>query len=180
MLNEQQLGEYIDAHFTDTLFRLETLDAYGVNEDFQRYMTGQSGPRSTWPEVIRNEVADGRYTYRVHVVHGPLSDYLRYEFEWCYVPNAAAGELIRVLDTSEQHKPDNAEFDEDFWIVDDTHLIRMHYAPDGEFVGASLADAELLSAYRAVRDAAWRTATDFHDYWRRHPHYHRDRHQPAA
>lgn len=179
MLNEQQLGEFIDQHFSSTLFRLETLENYGANEDFQRYLAGQSGPTSNWPEVIRREVAGDRYTYRVHVVHSPLSDYLRYEFEWCYVPNAAAGELIRVLDTSEQHKS-HMVFDEDFWLVDDTHLIRMHYAPDGEFVGATLGDAELMPQYRAARDAAWTTATDFHDYWRRHPHYHRDRNQPAA
>ncbi len=174
LLNEQQLGECIDEHFTSTLFRLETLDNYGVTEDVQRYLAGEPGPTSTWPEVIRNEVADDRYTYRVHVVRSPLSDYLRYEFEWCYVPNAAAGELIRVLDTSEQHKP--AELvNEDFWIVDDAYLIRMHYAPDGEFVGATLEDAELLPRYRAARDAAWTTAADFHDYWRQHPQYHRER-----
>lgn len=179
MLNEQQLGEFIDQHFTSTLFRLETLASYGANEDFRRYVAGQSGPTSTWPEVIRSEVAGGRYTYRVHVVRSPLTDYLRYEFEWCYVPNAAAGELIRVLDTSEQHKP-AAVLDEDFWIIDDSYLIRMHYASDGEFVGASVADPQLLPQYRAARDSAWTTATDFHDYWRRHPHYHRDRTQPAA
>lgn len=177
MLDEQQLGEYIEQHFTSTLFRLECRDHYDVrheDEDFRRYLAGHAAPTSTWPEVIRSEVARGLHTYRVHIVSPPLSDYLRYEFEWSYTANADAGEHIRILDTSEQHKP-AAVGGEDFWLIGDEHLLVMHYSPAGEFVGASIGDEQQLPRYIAARDAAWSAATDFTDYWRRHPQYHRDR-----
>lgn len=177
MLNEQQLGEYIDEHFTSTLFRLECRAHYDLrheDEDFRRYLAGQPGPTSTWPEVIRSEVGRGLNTYRVHVVQSPLTDYLRYECEWAYTANASAGEHIRILDTSEQHKPASVGV-EDFWLIGDEHLLVMHYSTDGEFVGASIGDERALPRYIAAREAAWSAATDFTDYWHRHPQYHRDR-----
>jgi hypothetical protein len=183
MLDERQLGEFIDAHFTSTLFRLETLDTYDVGssvEDYQRYLTGQPGPvnKGAWMEVIRNEVARGLHTYRVHVVRSPLTDYLRYEFEWGYTCNAEAGEHIRILDTAEQTKPDPVPDDEDFWLIGDEHLVLMHYTPEGRFEGGSVGAPELLQRYIAARDAAWSAGIDFTDYWHRHPQFHRD--WPAA
>lgn len=176
MLDERELGEYIEQHFTSTLFRLETLDRYGASsedEDFRRYLAGQPGPTSSWPEVIRNEVARGLHTYRVHVIRSPLSDYLRYEFEWAYTANVAAGEQIRIIDTAEQRKPDMVP-DQDFWLIGDDHLVLMHYASDGTFQGASIGTPDLVPRYITARDAAWSAGEDFTDYWRRHPQYHRD------
>jgi hypothetical protein len=179
MLNEQELGEFIDAHFTSTLFRLETLDRYDVSSeinDYRRYMAGQPGPldKQAWMDVIRGEVARGLHTYRVHVLRSPLSDYLRYECEWNYVFNVEAGEHIRIIDTAEQRKPDQVPA-EDFWLIGDEHLVLMHYEPDGTFRGASIGEPELIPRYIAARDAAWSAGIDFTDYWRRHPQYHRDR-----
>lgn len=182
MLDEQELGEFIDAHFTSRLFRLETLDHYEETseaEDFGAYLAGQPGPlgKQAWMEVIRGEVARGLHTYRVHVVRSPLSDYLRYECEWGYVFNAEAGEHIRILDTAEQVKPAEVP-DEDFWLIGDEHLLLMRYQPDGTFAGASIGAPELLPRYIEARDAAWSSGVDFDVYWREHPQYHRD--QPAA
>jgi hypothetical protein len=179
MLNEQELGEFIDANFTSTLFRLETLDRYDVSseaDDYRRYLGGQPGPldKQAWMDVIRGEVARGLHTYRVHVVRSPLTDYLRYEFEWNYVFNAEAGEHIRIIDTAEQRKPDEVPH-EDFWLIGDEHLVLMHYDPEGRFLGASLGAPEIVPRYIAVRDAAWSAGIDFTVYWRRHPQYHRDR-----
>lgn len=177
MLDVQELGAYIDQHFTLQLFRLETLDRYDVgsdNGDFERYVAGEPGPTTTWPEVIRGEVARGLHTYRVHVVRSPLTDYLRYEFEWAYVRNADAGEHIRIIDTAEQPKPATVP-DQDFWLIGDEHLLLMHYRPDCTFEGASIADPELIPAYIAVREAAWSAGVDFTEYWAEHPQYHRSR-----
>lgn len=47
MLDEQQLADYIDGHFTSTLFRLEALDTYDVGSngnDLARYLAGEPGP----------------------------------------------------------------------------------------------------------------------------------------
>ena len=80
MLDEQQLGDYIDRHFASTLFRLETLDRYDVGsngDDLDRYLAGEPGPdmarKGPWMDHIRSEVARGLHTYRVHVVRGPLT-----------------------------------------------------------------------------------------------------------
>lgn len=175
MLNEQELGAFIDQHFTSTLFHLETRSQYDVssdNEDFHRYVSGQPGPTSTWPDTIRDEVARGLHTYRVHVVHAPLTPYLRYECEWGYTANAAAGEHIRIIDTAEQPKPPSIP-DEDFWLIDTSHLLLMHYDTEGRFEGASIAPAEQIPAYVAVRDAAWAAGVDFAEYWQSHPQFHR-------
>ncbi|MDV6012420.1 hypothetical protein F8178_08010 [Haloechinothrix sp. LS1_15] len=175
MLTEYELGNYIEQHFTSTLFRLETLPYYAVDSDahdYYRYLAGESEPSSTWPDVIRREVARGLYTYRVHVVRSPLTDYLRYEFEWGYVYNSLAGERIRIIDTAEHRKPD-AVPDEDFWLIGDEHLLLMHYDEHGAFKGASVGDTRLLPIYIAARDAAWSAGVDFNAYWREHPQYHR-------
>ena len=177
MLDERELGEYIDQHFASTLFRLETLDEYDVGteqEDFLRYLAGQSAPTSTWPDVIRGEVARGLHTYRVHLLQSPLTDYLRYECEWGYVYNSEAGEHIRIIDTAEQPKPEAVPY-EDFWLIGDEHLLLMHYHSDGKFLGASIGAPRLIPRYIAAREAAWSAGIDFTDYWRQHPQYHRDR-----
>ena len=177
MLDEAQLGEYIEQHFKSKLFRLETLARYHTSSedaDFRRYLSGQPGPTSTWPEVIRSEVAQGLHTYRVHVVRSPLSDYLRYEFEWAYTANAAAGEEIYIIDTTERAKPEILP-DQDFWLIGDEHLVLMHYDSNGTFRGASIGAPDLIPRYVAARDAALSAGEAFTDYWRRHPRYHRDR-----
>lgn len=185
MLDEEQLGEYIDRHFTSKLSRLETLDRYYVGsdgDDLARYLAGEPGPdmarKGPWMEHIRSEVARGLHTYRVHVVRGPLTDYLRFEFEWGYAYNAAAGEHIRVLDLAEQPKP-AAMVDEDFWLIGNDRVARMRYGPDGEFIGAEIAPSEAVPQYVATMDAAWEAAVPFDDYWKAHPHYWRDRRRAA-
>ncbi len=104
-MNANELRAYIDAHFTKTLFRLETLPAYGVpseGSDFARYLAGEPGPtperRQQWLSRLADEVARGRRRRRVHAVDLPLSDYLRFECEWSYAGNP--WEEIRILEPS--------------------------------------------------------------------------------
>lgn len=179
MLDEEQLGAYIDSRFTATLFRLETLDRYDVGsngDDYERYLAGEPGPtmsrKGPWLEHIRGEVARGLYTNRVHVVRGPLTDYLRFEFEWGYVYNAEAGERIRILDLAEQPRPDGL-LDEDFWLIDDRDVVRMSYDADGHYLGAEPVPEADRPRYTAAAAAAWTAGVDFTDYWANHPHYHR-------
>ena len=185
MLDEQQLADYIDGHFTSILFRLEALDTYDVGsngDDLARYLAGEPGPDMTrkgpWMDQIRQETARGLHTYRVHVVHSPLTDYLRFECEWGYTFNAAAGEHIRILDLAEQPEPP-ALPREDFWLIGEDEAVQMHYDPHGRFLGAEIAPAQAVPRYRAARDAAWETAVPFDSYWAAHPQYWRDRHRAA-
>jgi hypothetical protein len=180
MLDEQQIGQYIDEHFTRTLFRLETLPQYLVDsdgEDYRRYVAGLPGPtmsrKEPWLDTLRAEHERGLYQHRVHVWRGPLTDYLRYECEWGYAYNADAGEDIRILDTSEQGKP-TAVLDEDFWLIDDTHVVKMHYDPEGRLLGGSIGEPGEIQRYRDARDAAWPVAVPFVDYWNRHRQFWRD------
>lgn len=184
MLDEQQLGSFIDSHYTRTLFRLETLPQYLVEsdgDDFRRYVEGLPGPtmsrKQPWMDVLRAEHERGLYQHRVHVWRSPLTDYLRFECEWAYAYNAPVGEDIRVLDTAEQPKP-AAVIDEDFWLVDDAYVAKMHYDPEGRFLGGSIAQPGELQRYREARDAAWAVAVPFFDYWNQHREYWRD--APAA
>lgn len=180
MLDEQELGDYIDSRFTRVLFRLETLDLYDVasnGDDYQRYLAGEAKPdpehKKPWMEHIRGEVARGAHTYRVHVVRSPLNDYLRFECERDYVYNARAGERIRILDLAERPRPADL-LDEDFWLIDDRDVLRMHYDGEGRYVGAEVVPEEALPRYLAAKDAAWSGAVDFSDYWKAHPGYWRD------
>lgn len=180
MLGLEELNGYIERHFTRTLFRLETLDQYEVasdGSDFARYLAGEPEPtwerKQPWLDHLRWEANGGRYRHRVHVLRGPLGGYLRYECEWGYVYNARAGEDIRILDLSELPEPEGL-VDHDFWLIDDSRVLRMHYGETGQFFGAEELDQPEVARYRAARDAAWHGAVPFEQYWRSHPQYWRD------
>lgn len=180
MLDTAQLGELINSRFTRDAFRLETLDAYYVASDggdVARYLRGEQEPdparKEPWLALLRTERAEGKRRRRVHVVQGPLSGYLRYECEWGYAPNVAAGEDIRILDLSERPRPADLTVDHDFWLLDSETVVQMHYAGDGRFVGAEVLAASALPRHLTARDAALAAAEPFTDYWQRHPEYHR-------
>jgi hypothetical protein len=180
MLDAPQLGELIRSTFTRDAFRLETLDAYDVGDDGQdvaRYLRGEPEPdperKGAWLARLRAERIVGKVRQRVHVLSGPLSDYLRYECEWGYLPNVAAGEDVRILDLAEQARAASLAVDHDFWLLDDQVIVRMHYDPRHRFVGADVLAGSELSRYRAARDAALNAAEPFTSYWERHPEYHR-------
>ena len=63
-------------------------------------------------------------------------------------PTPRAGEDIRILDTSEHALPD-AELGQDFWVLDDTHVVLMRYDDQG--------------AIRRRRDRAASYDTDLRD-----------------
>lgn len=85
------------------------------------------------------------------------------------MPNAAAGEDIRILDLAEQPLPAGlADLDHDFWLIDDVHAIRMRYDQDGRFLGATPVDGGLVAGYQAARDAALAAAEPFTTWRARH------------
>ena len=181
MLTATELGDYIDARLTRSAFRLETLDRYDVGsdgDDFARYLRGEPGPtperKKPWLDRLRRERQAGILNHRVHVLSTPLTDYLRYECEWGYLPNAEF-EDIRVLDLAERTRPDGL-VDHDFWLVDDQHAIRMHYDPGGRFLGAEPLDHNQAARYQRARDAAVAAAEPFVTWWARHPEEQREHH----
>lgn len=167
---------YFGEHFTRTAFRLEVLDYYDVESDgdeYNRYLAGDEPDhdfKEPWLGALRKERAAGKIRHRVRVLTPPLNAYLRYECEWGYAPNSEAGEDIRVLDLSETSRPADL-VDEEFWLLDDTHVLRMIYDDAGRFIGSELAEAP--DRYRAARDAAIAASEPFETWWARHPEEHR-------
>lgn len=178
MLSENELDEFFDQHFTRWAFRLETLTGYDVasdDEDFIRYLAGEAEPdaaaKQPWLDELAADTARGKLWQRVHVLRSPLSDYLRYECEWGYTYNVAAGEDVRILDLTEVEAPAGL-VDEEFFLLDDSQVLLMRYSADGEFLGAESTSA--VDRYRAARDAALSVAVPFHDYWVAHPQFWRE------
>lgn len=178
LLNEAELGELLDQAQRE-LFRLEVLDYYDVatdGGDFARYVAGESGPdparKEPWLARLREDAARGLHNCRVHVVRSPLREYLRYEMEWGYAPNSAAGEDIRILDLAETAGPAGLP-DHDFWLMDHSTAVIMRYDPAGRFLGAEVAPEARLGCYRDAAQAAWQASVPFAVYWAAHPEYQR-------
>lgn len=163
------LGQFID-RARRALFRLETLDHYDVSSDggdFQRWLHGEPGPdagrKAAWHKVLQADLDRGVRTSRVHVVRSPLSDYLRYEFEWGYAHNLAY-ENIGIIDLSEQTLPAELAGVGDFWLIDGEAAAVMHYDEAGRYLGFTPAAGEDVQLYRAAEAAAMRAAISFRSY----------------
>ncbi|WP_028937479.1 DUF6879 family protein [Pseudonocardia spinosispora] len=180
MMNVVELRDFIRTNFTATAYRWERLPIYEVDSDgsdYGRYLAGEAEPtvarKQPWLDRLASERARGLYRHRVRLLHEPIHDYERYECEWAYVLNGRAGEDVRILRQGEHQLP-SILVDHDYWLIDDTHPVRMHYAETGEFLGATL-EPSMLDMYRSSRDAAWAMAEPFTDWWGRHPELARSR-----
>jgi hypothetical protein len=180
LLNEEQLNDFIDTHFTREAFRLEQLSMYVADSDadnVRAYLAGEDGPSwrdgGPWFDQLAAERAAGRRRYRVRVWASPIGDYERYEAEWGYVYTTAAGEEVQVLDLAETAKPAGL-LREDFYLLDDAFVVAVRYGDDHRFLGGEpLPDAD-LDLYRRCRDDAMAAVEPFSDWWDRHPEVHRD------
>lgn len=164
-------GDAWSAYFRDfavSAFRLELRPVYtmpGEADELRRFLAGEKPPDGYhygWLDTVAGAVRAGKTMRRVRVVRRPLPDYIRYEFEWGFAYNVEAGEDIRVLDLTGRSGPTLP--DEDFWMFDDSTVVKMLYRPDGTQIGRELIEAPDLGAYRRYRDAAWEQAVPFRDY----------------
>jgi hypothetical protein len=148
-----------------TIFRLETLPTYLVEQEDDAYTAWRSGDRTLltpetngWLAYIRDTTAAGVRWSRVHVLDYPLSDYSEFEVHG-YQANAAAGERIYLADRT--WSPDLAALREDFWLFDDT-AVRMIYDQDGHFRRPELADNS--HPYREMRAVALRHSLPLNEF----------------
>jgi hypothetical protein len=181
MITVEQASEWMDVHLTRSAFRLELLDQYEVASDggeVARYLAGEPGPdlaqKNPWLDHLRRERAAGIRRYRVHVLTTPLTPYLRYECEWGYAPNSNAGEEIYIVDQAEQAAPLVLPVNTDFWLLDDEHVLLMHYDEAGRLLGCEPLPDDQTSVYVKVRDLALAAASPFRTWWARHPQEHRE------
>lgn len=147
-------------------FRLETLPVYRVaqeDEAVERFLAGEplrSEDTEPWAQRIKGYLASGRSVSRVHVLTRPLTDYLRFEFAY-YTHNVKAGEDIRILDVTDRANPGLP--DHDFWILDDSRVVLMHYEDDGTQIGREVYEGD-PEPYRQWKRTALRESIPFADY----------------
>ena len=160
--------EFFDS-YERSAFRLETLRVYAVAEEedeYRRFLAGERPPRDShypWLDRVARFRATDRTIQRVHVITRPLSAYLRYEFEWAYAFNVRVGEDIRILDLTDREV--SGLPNEDFWMFDESRIVRMMYRPDGTQIGRELLDDPDIATYLRYRDIALADAVSFEEYW---------------
>lgn len=189
MMDAAQLNAWMDRHFTRSAFRLETLQTYEVasdGSDYKRYLDGEPTwtpeRKQPWLDHLTAERAAGLRRSRVRVVTHPITPYTRYECEWGYVPNVAAGETVRIYDMGRTGTWTGSTFDaalNDWWLVTDhhgdMHAVRMDYGPDGQFQGAQeVIGKRRVQTLVGIRDEMWADSEPFTSWWERHPELHRD------
>lgn len=157
------------ASINSSAFRLETLPVYdmpGERDEFARHLAGERPPPDLhyrWLDTLAQGVKAGKVFQRVHVVTSPLSDYLQYEFAWGYVFNVRAGEDIRILDLSRQADPGLPA--QDFWLLDDSVVVRMDYTPHGIQLGRELLEEADPAPYVEWKRLALAHAQPFTEYY---------------
>lgn len=172
-----ELGAFVAERYTRDVLRVETLQRYdneSEREGLRRYLAGEPeapGAGDTpWTRQLRAHAAAGRSWRVLHAVSEPLSDYLRYEAEWGYTHNAAAGQDIRITALT-----DEAARLGDLLIVDDRHVFRYRYDSGGRFISADhIDDQSEAGVYLALSASLWSSAEPFATWWSARPQYHRD------
>lgn len=154
--------------FEREAFRLETLPVYevaGEEEAFARFVaTGQydlDADDEEWLAAVRGYRESGRWIGRVHVITRPLTDYLKFEFAF-YPHSVAAGEAVHILDLTD--KPNPGLPNQDFWMFDESKVVRLDYADDGTPLDSELLEAVDLEPYLEWKRIALRHAEPFNEY----------------
>lgn len=161
---------------TNSVFRLEMLSAYDTaseTDSLRAYLAGEpkiSLTTSGWNDFIRAKVETGVAWTKVHVCRSPLSDYERWAFEWPCADTELAGQRLAILDLAEVIDPP-ALPDYDFWMYDETIVVRMVYDEAGRYLGNERLPDDCAAAHVVYRDAALAAATPYPEYWAAHPQY---------
>jgi len=181
-LDAAGIGRFFADHYRsagDTLFRLETLPGYDVTDDGPNWRLWQEGAaepdpawKEPWLDTLRREHRAGLRASRVRIFGKHLTDYERFECHFGYALNGPAGEEIGVLRAGEHAIPGDLIV-QDFWLVNDAHVIVMRYDEAGRFLRGDLLDDDAAPRYVATRRAAQLAAEPFDTWWARHPELHR-------
>ncbi|MGH9656906.1 MAG: DUF6879 family protein [Bryobacteraceae bacterium] len=162
MIEGAEFGELF-ARFTDSAFRLETLENYREPHErdaIRRFVTGRP-PDDSWAgdyvRLLRRLQAGGRRIERVRVLSRPLTTYQRFVMDLAARCTVPAGEDLRVLDQSHAETI-GLSLGTDFWLFDDRLAALMHFE-GGAFTGAELIDDSAeIGRLRALRQIAWKAA----------------------
>ena len=118
-----------------------------------------------WIARIPRLRSQGKTMTRVHAIAGELTPYLRYEIEWAYTGNAAAGEAIHIAHFPSWGASPFQQQPPDFYLIDNQAVTLMHYDSEGHWLGFDLVtDEDQVHPYRDLRDLALRHAVPLHQY----------------
>lgn len=152
---------------TERIWRLEALQVYTIpseQEEFDRFRRGEPLPEPyeyDWRDDVQEYVKRGVYVGRVHLVRRPISDYLRYQFEWGYEHSVPAGDDVRIIDLSNTPNPGVPE--EDFWVFDE-HVVRLLFTADGRLRGRELVEGGEADRYKDYMRVAIENSVPFADF----------------
>ncbi|MFJ6213546.1 DUF6879 family protein [Streptomyces sp. NPDC092296] len=148
-------------------WRLETLPVYTMPQEaekLKRFLAGEKSPddyTSAWMDEVRQWASEGKGVGRVHVVTRPLSDYLRFEFEYYYRHHVKVGEDISILDLTDRENPGLP--DQDFWMFDESKVVLMNYREDGTQIDRELYEGD-PEPYRQWKQIAIAESVPFLEY----------------
>lgn len=162
------------------IYRVQTLTCYGVpsdDQDYLGYLNGAPEPtsrhREAWFAELEEDAAAGRVRRNLHVVTTPLTDYLRYAFEWGYAYNVQHGQDVRILDLTENPAGSVLLRTGDYWVLERQHVVLCRYDQEGKPLGTVAVEAAGAAGYIAAAEMAWELAAPFTDWWAAHPCFHR-------
>lgn len=166
-MDGDQWRQFFDSYKREA-FRLETLPVYTMPDEQEEFATfleaGKAevpGDDDLWLARVRRFRESGRWIGRVHIVTRPLTDYLRFEFEY-YPYSVGAGEEVRILDLTGKENPGLP--DQDFWMFDDTHVVEMRYRSDGTQICRELLENPDLELYVRWKRLAMDLSVPFEKY----------------
>jgi hypothetical protein len=151
----------------NSAFRLELQRQYrepGEETSLTKYLAGEPGDPFEdlngfrWIGIIRDIKNRGGQLERVRVHDTPPTDYQRWE-RWLGGWNIDAGEVIRYMTRDQAHEVGllPAAGDIDWWLLDDTELITMHFDSNGNRIRTELgSDPDAVAQARVWRDLAVR------------------------
>jgi hypothetical protein len=144
--------------FEKYAFRLEALPQYIVSEEWDSFdyflATGLvRHSDSSWPELIKKNVAAGKKMERLRLFSQKLTDYERYETQSYRGPGV--GERIKVALRNDFVE----KYLYDFWFFDDKWIAQVNYEADGTFINFDVRPAtndeiEMFKYWHSIYETA--------------------------
>jgi hypothetical protein len=165
-LNPDQFGDAV-MDYERTAFRWECQGTYrepSENGPIQAWREGrvdEEYAHRPWLGEIRQVRAQGRLWQRVRMLTEPVSEYLRWMLDTTHL-NIEAGEDIRWLAESRAHELRMPDYD--FYLLDDTRVLRLHFSEHGVAGADTMTDPHEVTQHRRWRGLAWDAAIPHYEY----------------